>query len=83
VPVVTLDAFAASRSRFPSWILMDVEGWEIAALRGAEWLTPDDVKAVAPPVLRHRLVLRPEAELAGATPDELVDELLGTIPVPR
>ena len=35
VPVVTLDAFAASRNRFPSWILMDVEGWEIAALRGA------------------------------------------------
>jgi MoxR-like ATPase len=54
-----------------------------AALRGAEWLTPDDVKAVAPPVLRHRLVLRPEAELAGASPDELVAELLETVPVPR
>lgn len=35
VAITTLDAVAASRDRFPSWILMDVEGWEIAALRGA------------------------------------------------
>jgi FkbM family methyltransferase len=34
VPVTTLDAFAAGRTRMPSWILMDVEGWEIAALHG-------------------------------------------------
>ena len=54
-----------------------------AALRGAEWLSPDDVKAVARPVLRHRLVLRPEAELEGATPDDLVEELLETVEVPR
>jgi len=54
-----------------------------AALRGAEWLSPDDVKAVAPSVLRHRLVLRPEAELTGASPDELVEELLETVAAPR
>ena len=54
-----------------------------AALRGAEWVSPDDVKAVARPVLRHRLVLRPEAELEGATPDDLVEELLDTVEVPR
>jgi MoxR-like ATPase len=54
-----------------------------AALRGAEWLSPDDVKASAPPVLRHRLVLRPDAELEGASADELVAELLDTVPVPR
>ncbi|HUL58179.1 MAG TPA: MoxR family ATPase [Anaeromyxobacteraceae bacterium] len=54
-----------------------------AALRGAEWAGPDDVKAVAPPVLRHRLVLRPEAELEGATPDDLVAELLESVEVPR
>ena len=54
-----------------------------AALRGAEWVSPDDVKAVARPVLRHRLVLRPEAELEGATPDDLVEELLETVEVPR
>ncbi len=55
----------------------------LAALRGAEWLTPDDVKAVARPVLRHRLLLRPEAELEGATADDVVAELLDTVEVPR
>jgi MoxR-like ATPase len=54
-----------------------------AALAGAEWLSPDDVKAAAPPVLRHRLVLRPEAELEGATADDLVAELLDGVEVPR
>jgi MoxR-like ATPase len=54
-----------------------------AVLRGAEWVSPDDVKAIAPPVLRHRLLLRPEAELEGATPDDLVTELLATVEVPR
>ena len=54
-----------------------------AALAGAEWLSPDDVKASAPPVLRHRLVLRPEAELEGATADDLVLELLENVEVPR
>jgi MoxR-like ATPase len=55
----------------------------LAALRGAEFLTPDDVKVVARPVLRHRLVLRPEAELEGATADDVVEELLGSVEVPR
>jgi MoxR-like ATPase len=54
-----------------------------AALRGGEWLSPDDVKALAPAALRHRLVLRPEAELEGATPDDLVSELLDGVEVPR
>jgi MoxR-like ATPase len=54
-----------------------------SALRGAEWTSPDDVKALAAPVLRHRLVLRPEAELEGAGPDDLVRELLETVEVPR
>ena len=38
VPVTTLDAFRATRSKAPSWIMMDIEGWEIAALRGARTL---------------------------------------------
>ena len=54
-----------------------------AALRGAEWLSPDDVKAMAPAALRHRLVLRAEAELEGATPDDVVRELLDGVEVPR
>jgi len=54
-----------------------------AALAGAGWVSPEDVKAMAPPVLRHRFLLRPEAELEGATPDDLVQELLDTVEVPR
>jgi len=55
----------------------------LAAVRGAEWLSPDDVKAVARPVLRHRLVLRPEAELEGTTAEDVVEELLASVEVPR
>jgi MoxR-like ATPase len=54
-----------------------------AALSGSAWVSPDDVKAAAAPVLRHRLVLRPEAELEGATPDDLVRELTEGVEVPR
>ena len=55
----------------------------VAAFAGREYVTPDDVKTVAPPVLRHRLLLRPEAELDGVTPDDVITRILGTVPVPR
>jgi MoxR-like ATPase len=54
-----------------------------AGLRGADFVTPDDVKRVAPWVLAHRIVLTPEAALEGATDAEVVTELLTTTPVPR
>lgn len=53
-----------------------------AAVLGRAFVTPDDVKAMARFVLRHRLVLRPEAELAGRTAEDLVADLLAQIPVP-
>ena len=55
----------------------------LAAFGGREYVTPDDVKAVAAPVLRHRVVLRPEAELDGVRPDDVVARILGNVPVPR
>ncbi len=55
----------------------------MAALRGRSYVTPDDAKSLAPPVLRHRLVLKPEAEIEGLTPDRVVDRILARIPVPR
>ncbi len=55
----------------------------LAAFAGREYVTPDDVKSVAPPVLRHRLLLRPEAELDGVTPDDVITRILGNVPVPR
>ena len=46
-------------------------------------MTPDDVKALARPTLRHRIQLRPEAELEGVTPDGVLDGILAAVPVPR
>jgi MoxR-like ATPase len=55
----------------------------IAWLADRDYVTPDDVKAVARPTLRHRLQLRPEAELDGATPDRVLEGVLASVPVPR
>lgn len=55
----------------------------LAALRGRSFVTPDDVKEIAKPVLRHRIVLRPEAQIEGATPDEALDEVIAGVEVPR
>jgi MoxR-like ATPase len=54
-----------------------------AWLSGRNYVTPDDVKAMARPTLRHRIGLRPEAELEGATPDGVLDGILASVPVPR
>ncbi|WP_084021697.1 AAA family ATPase, partial [Mycobacterium avium] len=52
-------------------------------LSGRNYVTPDDVKAMARPTLRHRVMLRPEAELEGATCDGVLDGILASVPVPR
>jgi MoxR-like ATPase len=54
-----------------------------AYLAGRDYVTPDDVAPLALPVLRHRLVLRPEAELEGLRPDDVVASLLRGVAVPR
>jgi MoxR-like ATPase len=54
-----------------------------AGMRAADFVTPDDVKHVAPWILCHRLVLTPEATLEGASDAQVVESLLATIPVPR
>src|SRR6476661_3590841 len=55
----------------------------LAAIRGRDFPTPDDVRDVAAPVLRHRLALRAEAELEGATTDAVISDLIRTVEVPR
>lgn len=55
----------------------------LAALRGEAFVTPDEVKDVAKPVLRHRVILRPEALIDGLTPDYFLDNILRSVPVPR
>jgi len=62
-------------------LLSTAKAW--AWLSGRDYLTPDDVKALARPTLRHRVSLRPEAELEGVTGDGVLDGVLSSVPVPR
>jgi len=55
----------------------------VARLSGRDFVTPDDVAWMAAPVLRHRLLLRPEAELEQYRPDDAVRAALASVPVPR
>ncbi|NDJ15738.1 AAA family ATPase [Myxacorys almedinensis] len=54
-----------------------------AWLSGREFVTPDDIKAVASPLLRHRLILRPEAQLDGIAIESVISAVLAQVPVPR
>jgi MoxR-like ATPase len=54
-----------------------------AALGGTDYVTPDDVKAVAPSVLNHRLILKAEAEVEGVTSDDVIRHTLDSVQVPR
>jgi MoxR-like ATPase len=55
----------------------------IAASEGRAFVTPDDVKPIVAPVLRHRLMLHPDAQLQGITPDERIEDIVKSVPVPR
>lgn len=55
----------------------------LAALSGRDYVLPEDVKAVALPVLRHRLLLRAESEMEGIRTDDVVRSILGAVEVPR
>ncbi|MEX1157931.1 MAG: MoxR family ATPase [Thermomicrobiales bacterium] len=55
----------------------------LAALNGRDYVLPDDVKRLALPVLRHRILLKPEAELEALTPDLVVQRMLAGVEVPR
>lgn len=55
----------------------------IAAMNGRDFVVPEDVLYVAPAVLRHRLVLSPEKEMEGGTPDDVIQQIIQTIDIPR
>jgi MoxR-like ATPase len=55
----------------------------IAAIKGRDFVTPEDIQFVATPVLNHRIILTPEAEMEGATPEQLITEIIQSIEVPR
>jgi MoxR-like ATPase len=54
-----------------------------AAIAGRDFVTPDDIKAMAPPVLEHRLILRPEFEIEGLSVAEVIQQILQQVAVPR
>ncbi len=62
-------------------IMNTARAW--AWLSGRDYVSPDDVKALAFPTLRHRVALRPEAELEGVTADAVIESILASVPVPR
>ncbi|MFJ6069763.1 AAA family ATPase [Streptomyces sp. NPDC093065] len=62
-------------------LLSTARAW--AWLTGRDYVTPDDVKALALPTLRHRVQLRPEAEMEGVTADSVINAILAHVPVPR
>lgn len=55
----------------------------LAAASGRAFVIPDDLKALARPVMGHRIILTPESQLAGVTANHIIDEILATVPVPR
>jgi MoxR-like ATPase len=67
--------------RGAAMLLHSAKAW--AWMSGRPFVTPDEVKAMAKPTLRHRLVVRPEVELEGVVADGVLDGILATVPVPR
>jgi MoxR-like ATPase len=87
-----VQALAAETRRSPSlslgastrgaaMLLVASKAW--AYLSGREYLTPDDVKALVKPAWRHRVILRPEVELEGASSDRVLDSIVQRVPAPR
>ena len=54
-----------------------------AAIKGRDFVIPEDIKEMAPHVLRHRIMLTPEKEMEGITPDDLIENILKAVEVPR
>ena len=55
----------------------------MAAIRGRDFVTPEDIQFVAPHVLNHRLIMTPEAEMEGVRVEDVIEEIVKTLEVPR
>jgi len=75
------DLTLGASTRAGVWLLLASKTY--AALQGRDYVSPDDVKFLVPPVLRHRVYLRPEAEIEGLDADAVFRRLLAQIEVPR
>lgn len=54
-----------------------------AAINGRDFVTPEDVKKVVKPVMGHRIILSPEREMEGMTPETVIDMLVQAVEIPR
>jgi len=80
----TRDSAAASLGASPrAAVAMMLASKAFAAVEGRDFLIPDDVKSAAQPILRHRILLKPEADLEGITPDQVIAEVVAGIAVPK
>jgi len=75
------DLVLGASARAATHVLMASKAF--AAIQDRDYVTPDDVKYVVPPVFRHRLLLKPEAEIEGLDADAVIQRLLGQVEVPR
>ena len=55
----------------------------IAAIRGRDFVTPDDIKHVSQPVLNHRVIISHEREMEGTTVEEIINNIMNTVEIPR
>jgi MoxR-like ATPase len=54
-----------------------------AAIQGRDFVTPEDIKSMAAPILRHRIILTPEKEMEGTPADQVIEEVIDKVEVPR
>ncbi len=78
---VSPDLVLGASTRASTHVLLATKTY--AALQGRDYVTPDDVKFIIPPVYRHRLLLKPEAEIEGLDADAVIKRLLSQVQVPR
>ena len=55
----------------------------LAAIRGRDFVTPEDIKIIAVPALRHRVILTPEREMEGVNVDDIIQQIVNKVEVPR
>jgi MoxR-like ATPase len=75
------DLILGGSPRASVWLLQAAKVF--AAIQGRDYLVPDDIKTLVPPVYRHRIILKPEAEIEGLTPDRAIERFLARVAVPR
>lgn len=75
------DIFLGASPRASIAVLLGAKAF--AASRGRDFVTPDDIKSVIRPALRHRIILSPEKEMEGVTPDEIIELITSRTEVPR